>query len=572
MDEHMPTVPEPRQSTIFSRPSCHYATSPFHWEDKWRTFANDDEIFPSEAELLDSRDVETRLRGLGGINTAALAFVCRESISAAGVPSFKSIGSGSFNVVLLAEFPDGERVVARIPLLDSRSNGLIMSQVATMAYASLRLGIPTPDVYAWDDGPENPVKAPFIIMQFIDGQGLNEVWPSANIEQKAHTIGMLAKYHAALVQDRESFSEFGSLMFSTDVLSGAITDLTDAKGYCVGPLIRLKRPFVGSVYANWPSAPVKKIHDLWDEGYEAEMAMMEIRWATQGRNRMIAEPDEKIRNVADCIGVYWDEVKDAASAVRKLIDECAVPNESLPCLVHPDLAFRNVIVEKGSLRILSILDWDGAAILPFDLFPQYFEDLVSGNANMKIELTPISSADIYASLSETRHGNAFETRHGNAFDAQSVIAAYIRLLRKYAFGAFYHQDDNFALLSISEFGDMAAEVERAVMKMSYPFMVAMWLKEEIVGRWQDGTDAKLVHLLITRGFTEWCRRREWLKTRLHDKPRISQQPTVRAKKDGLDQRTVHADRFLLAQTIGSLVLVFALAYILLTPVVVFSLT
>ena len=91
---------------------------------------------------------ETRLRELGEINTAALVFACCKAIFATDLSSFKPIRNGSFNVALLVEFSGEERVVARIPLVDTRCKDLIASQVATMTYACLRLSISTSFVYA----------------------------------------------------------------------------------------------------------------------------------------------------------------------------------------------------------------------------------------------------------------------------------------------------------------------------------------------------------------------------------------------------------------------------------------
>lgn len=119
----------------------------------------------------------------------------------------------------------------------------------------------------------------------------------------------------------------------------------------------------------------------------------------------------------------------------------------------------------------------------------------------------------------------------------------------------------YAFTHISEFGDKAMEVERAILRRCYPFMVASWNKEVIVGSWEDGTDAKVVHLLMTRGFTEWCRRREWLKTKLHGES--DEQPPGRKKNESPSQHPLPATTLLSAQTVGSIALGFVLAYFIL---------
>ena len=68
------------------------------------------------------------------------------------------LGSGSFNIALLVQFPNEREVIARIPMVDTWIPGLISSQVASMAYARCTLDIPAPHVYAWSEDPSTPVR------------------------------------------------------------------------------------------------------------------------------------------------------------------------------------------------------------------------------------------------------------------------------------------------------------------------------------------------------------------------------------------------------------------------------
>lgn len=69
-----------------------------------------------------------------------------------------------------------------------------------------------------------------------------------------------------------------------------------------------------------------------------------------------------------------------SSHVRKLVgralaDLCTKPEFSAPCLARSDYAFRNVLLDRASLRVKAFIDWDDVHISPFVLALDFPEDI-----------------------------------------------------------------------------------------------------------------------------------------------------------------------------------------------------
>ncbi|KAF8984929.1 hypothetical protein BDQ17DRAFT_1205452, partial [Cyathus striatus] len=76
---------------------------------------------------------------------------------------------GSFNKVFSIQFSNGFRVAAHIPQPRIFSSGHIESTVAMMTLAQSYRNIPTPKVFAWNLDNYNPVGAPYMLLEWVEG-------------------------------------------------------------------------------------------------------------------------------------------------------------------------------------------------------------------------------------------------------------------------------------------------------------------------------------------------------------------------------------------------------------------
>lgn len=452
--------------------------------------------FPPEAEFLRETGSESaQVRGLGGINVAVLAFACSQAINTTDIPIVSLLDYGSFNTAFLMKFPNGRRLVARVPFEDVCSPGLIASQVATMAYAANVLNIPTPAVYAWNDEADNHVRAPYMIMEFIEGVRLDVLWRDENMSRalKLVPIARLAVYHAALLRTLP-FSQYGSLYFSEDIARGVVLSLKDSRAYVVGPLVRRKQPYIGSVQTMNPSTPGSSIRDIWTGIWREEYATMCTRWAELSSEACIQEENEAVKEAADVRDARWNEVESAAAELFHLIEGVAPDIDGSSCLSHPDIAFRNVIVDRSTLRVMAMLDWDGAAVLPSLLVPDVPLDLYPGSGDS-------GEGSLYRDVCMFK-GDVFRRER----DA---------ILHEIQNSGLEDMQGDEIHVEIFRIAIHLCEADRDRMREYYRSFLykALGCPDAPTCR-QQFSGARIVHRLVTGGFIDWCRYRKLIKAGL----------------------------------------------------------
>ena len=90
--------------------------------------------------------------------------------------------SGAFNLIYRLDFSDGVSWAIRIPLsnkygtYEESQERCIQSEVEIMQFLRRHTSIPIPQVYAFDVCTANPIGVPFILMEFISGRSVHEVW------------------------------------------------------------------------------------------------------------------------------------------------------------------------------------------------------------------------------------------------------------------------------------------------------------------------------------------------------------------------------------------------------------
>lgn len=87
-----------------------------------------------------------------------------------------------------ATFHDRLNVIVRLPYPSTipRDYGII-SEVATMEYLRLH-GVPIPKVFDWISSTDNPVQSEYIIMEKVQGKGLEHTWYTMTAKERMAVV------------------------------------------------------------------------------------------------------------------------------------------------------------------------------------------------------------------------------------------------------------------------------------------------------------------------------------------------------------------------------------------------
>lgn len=307
---------------------------------------------------------------LSNLDVKRLAFACSASINEGPPCSVAFHRNGASNIVLLVTFPNGLELIVRIPIFDSPE--ALKSTVATMSYARHVLGVYCPSVFAWNDSHENSVGLPYIIMEKVQGEPLDTLWDKMDLSKRLFTQYSVAKVHSRLFQ-KPHFQTFGSLFFSEEYPD---LPLDDTLCYTVGPLVKNKHiDEDGKPYLEWSAPPFDSIRDFWRRSYTLQYNAMRERLFSGSEEAQLRDGDED-EELEDCGISTWRDAERVAENLKALIDNTEIPPcLEQPCLVHADLAFRNILfrynARKPDESAVAFLDWDEAAILPSVLGAHY---------------------------------------------------------------------------------------------------------------------------------------------------------------------------------------------------------
>ncbi|KAF8586208.1 hypothetical protein K439DRAFT_1318402, partial [Ramaria rubella] len=89
-------------------------------------------------------------------------------------PSIRTLAHGGFAKIFLITLSEGVEVVARVPYPRDNSADRMSSEVATMLFAREHLGMPVPRLLAWAIIPQNPVGAPYLLIERMPGVQISE--------------------------------------------------------------------------------------------------------------------------------------------------------------------------------------------------------------------------------------------------------------------------------------------------------------------------------------------------------------------------------------------------------------
>ena len=104
---------------------------------------------------------------------------------------------------------------------DDQAAQALTSEAMTMRLVRRDTNIPVPDVYSFDASLDNEAHCPFIMMEYLQGRPLYELWfqRSSDAAQKRFRTRVLQELAAAMAQlNNLRYSEGGSLLLTNPAM------------------------------------------------------------------------------------------------------------------------------------------------------------------------------------------------------------------------------------------------------------------------------------------------------------------------------------------------------------------
>ena len=90
-------------------------------------------------------------------------------------------------------------MVARLPFpVTAPKNYAVASEVATIQYLRTR-GISAPEIYSYSTDSDNAAGTPYILVEFVQGSKLSEIWPSLKDEEVISVVRQLTQLESRLM-------------------------------------------------------------------------------------------------------------------------------------------------------------------------------------------------------------------------------------------------------------------------------------------------------------------------------------------------------------------------------------
>ncbi|EJS43976.1 fmp29p [Saccharomyces arboricola H-6] len=307
------------------------------------------------------------------------------------VTTMTSIHEGKHHRIYKIDTNLNKAFVLRIPYPLENENTLsyrIRSEVATMDFAELKLGMKVPKIFCYGINSLNPVRQPFVLQEFIEGDLLMKDWDplmedgSPNQEKFENVIKQVSAFQSKLISLK--LNAFGSLYFNNDFKDKDDKEFAQGKMYDdetnpdlqsrwkIGPSVerclwrnkshldfqKQMRPFLGPWSIKSPMDIIKNNGLL-----EAENAKMRLALKEAGSSPEVVDS----QTLKEQVTTFENLAKIAPDLFN--VKTKAIPNmqELLsPRLFHPDLDPMNIIVNKESQEAY-LLDFEGACTKPFIL-------------------------------------------------------------------------------------------------------------------------------------------------------------------------------------------------------------
>ncbi|GFN11037.1 aminoglycoside phosphotransferase family protein [Aspergillus tubingensis] len=269
------------------------------------------------------------------------------------------LAEGGFNKVFLLRTNSGKEVIARIPTpIAGPPHYTTASEVATMAFLRDILGVPVPRVLAYSADSANPVGSEYIIMERVEGVSVASRWLSLTTADVASLMKQIAEIEAKIFAYQ--FPGYGSLYRKRDLERGPKIPLS-IEDFCIGPIAA--RQFWHGDRSNTKidRGPWLSPEDCFTSAARRETTCI-LQYAKPQPRRTFLLPTSFDIDPSE----HTSLLSRFLQLATLLIPKDTVHNA--PILRHPDLTLNNILLEPGSAKIASIIDWQDS--ITFPLFMQ----------------------------------------------------------------------------------------------------------------------------------------------------------------------------------------------------------
>ncbi|PIL22751.1 hypothetical protein GSI_15444 [Ganoderma sinense ZZ0214-1] len=292
-------------------------------------------------------------------NVDGLRRLAAESVdrSPDDIVDLKKLAEGGFNRTFLITMRCGFQMVARIPYpVTVPKYFAVASEVATMAFLR-SVGLPVPEIYGYSPTTDNAVGTEYVFMEFVQGTNLSDIWFDLGEADIISITRQLAELESQMMQ--VAFPAGGSLYYTKDLENSKVAGrpgitLPEDPRFSVGADTRLPLWFDETAEAALVSGAHKELAYLQRFGRPL--------WPFQRTRREYYQYKEQ--SPLD----HVENLNRFLSIAPRIVPRDPAPSSNHFCIRHPDLQPSNIIVsgspDSNSLRIVSLIDWQHASILP----------------------------------------------------------------------------------------------------------------------------------------------------------------------------------------------------------------
>ncbi|KAF8987506.1 hypothetical protein BDQ17DRAFT_1374981, partial [Cyathus striatus] len=234
---------------------------------------------------------------------------------------------------------------------------------------------PAPEVYAWNPDNNNPVGAPYMLLEWVEGIEPWQQWHDLSSSDRIALLDELAVHHANFAKPLP-FKGLGSIYFSP-LPPDAKVQFDDVSAYYLGPLSRGPASTRHRGISTWPQTTPTSLRSFWLELWQHEVDSITTKFGSD-RSTVIATEDHPSSSIQETITL--GQFLDVAQALLVLIEKCPLPPDAQAELYElsfasADYAFRNIKMDPETRKISAFLDWDDVYVMPFLLCSRYPEDI-----------------------------------------------------------------------------------------------------------------------------------------------------------------------------------------------------